>query len=118
MATGRPFPQITFGGRTDRTGHGNNAFMFPGVGLGLWVGRVRRVTDAMFLDPSRALASLVTDEDLAEGSVYPRLTRIRDCAHAVACAVIRRAAGRTTRPVCQSPSRLLNTVLSATAALV
>ena len=57
----------------------------------MWVGRVRRVTDAMFLDAARALASLVTDEDLAEGAVYPRLTRIRDCSHAVACAVIRRA---------------------------
>ena len=91
VATGSPFPPVTFGGRTYRTGQGNNAFIFPGVGLGLWVGRVRRVTDAMFLDAARALASLVTDEDLAEGSVYPRLTRIRDCSHAVACAVIRRA---------------------------
>ena len=91
VATGSPFPPVTFGGRTYRTGQGNNAFIFPGVGLGLWVGRVRRVTDAMFLDAARALVSLVTDEDLAEGSVYPRLARIRDCSHAVACAVIRRA---------------------------
>ena len=91
MATGSPFPPVTFGGRTWSTGQGNNAFIFPGVGLGLWVGRVRRVTDAMFLDAARALASLVTDEDLAESSVYPRLTRIRDCSHAVASAVIRRA---------------------------
>lgn len=91
VATGSPFPPVTFGGRTYRTGQGNNAFIFPGVGLGLWVGRVRRVTDAMFLDAARALASLVTGEDLDEGAVYPRLTRIRDCSHAVACAVIRRA---------------------------
>ena len=69
---------------------GNNALVFPGVGLGLWVGHVRRVTDAMFLDTARALAGQVTEADLASGAIYPPLSRIRDCSHAVACAVIRR----------------------------
>jgi malic enzyme len=91
VATGSPFAPVEYAGRTCRIGQGNNAFIFPGVGLGLWVGRVRRVTDPMFLDAARALARLVTADDLAEGAVYPRLSRIRDCSHAVACAVIRRA---------------------------
>ena len=91
VATGSPFEPVVHGGQTHRIGQGNNAFVFPGVGLGLWVGRVRRVTDAMFLDAARALADLVTAADLAQGAVYPELTRIRDCSHAVACAVIRRA---------------------------
>ncbi|MFN7918175.1 MAG: NAD-dependent malic enzyme [Vicinamibacterales bacterium] len=91
VATGSPFEPVVYGGRTTRIGQGNNAFIFPGVGLGLWVGRVTRVTDAMFLDAARALAGLVSEADLAEGAVYPRLTRIRDCSHAVACAVVRRA---------------------------
>ena len=55
-----------------------------------WAG-VRRVTDAMFLDAAQALAHLVSPADLDQGAVYPELTRIRDCSHAVACAVIRRA---------------------------
>jgi malate dehydrogenase (oxaloacetate-decarboxylating) len=91
VATGSPFAPVEYGGRTSRIGQGNNAFIFPGVGLGLWVGRVRRVTDTMFLDAARALASLVTDGDLDEGAVYPRITRIRECSLTVACAVIRRA---------------------------
>lgn len=91
VATGSPFDCVSYGARTYRIGQGNNAFIFPGVGLGLWVGRVRRVTDGMFLDAARALASMVSEHDLAEGAVYPRLTRIRECSHAVACAVIRRA---------------------------
>jgi hypothetical protein len=45
----------------------------------------------MFLDAARALAHLVSQADLDLGAVYPPLTRIRDCSHAVACAVIRRA---------------------------
>jgi malic enzyme len=91
VATGSPFDPVAYRSRTYRIGQGNNAFVFPGIGLGLWVGRVRRVTDAMFLDAAKALASQVSDEDVASGAVYPGLARIRDCSHAVACAVIRRA---------------------------
>ena len=53
---------------------------------------MRRVTDAMFLDAAQALANLVSQADLDQGAVFPALTRIRECSHAVACAVIRRAA--------------------------
>jgi malic enzyme len=91
VATGSPFDAVVHRGQTHRIGQGNNAFIFPGVGLGLWVGRVRRVTDAMFLDAARVLAQMVSPADLAQGAVYPELMRMRDCSHAVACAVIRRA---------------------------
>ena len=37
------------------------------------------------------LAHMVSPSALDQGAVYPELTRIRDCSHAVACAVIRRA---------------------------
>jgi malic enzyme len=89
VATGSPFAPVTFGGRTCRIGQANNAFIFPGVGLGLWVGRVRRVTDRMFLEAAKALAAEITNEDLAEGAVYPALTRIRTCSRAIASAVVR-----------------------------
>jgi len=91
VATGSPFDPVVHRGRTYRVGQGNNAFVFPGIGLGLWAGRVRRVTDGMFLDVARALADMVGASDLEQGAVYPALTRIRECSHAVACAVIRRA---------------------------
>ncbi len=91
VATGSPFDPVVYRGERHRIGQGNNAFVFPGIGLGLWVGGVRRVTDAMFLDAAQALAHMVSQEDLNRGAVYPELTRIRDCSHAVACAVIRRA---------------------------
>jgi malic enzyme len=91
VATGSPFDPVDYGGRRHRIGQGNNAFIFPGVGLGVWLASARRVSDGMFLDAAKALAGKVTDADLAETAVYPELTRIRDCSHAVACAVVRRA---------------------------
>ncbi len=91
VATGSPFPPVDHDGRRFRIGQCNNAFVFPGVGLGVWVGRVRRVTDEMFLDAAKALAGSVSASDLEHNAVFPELGRIRDISHAVACAVIRRA---------------------------
>lgn len=91
VATGSPFAPVEYGNRRYRIGQGNNAFIFPGVGLGLAVSRARRVTDAMFLAAARALAAQVSDADLEECAVYPTLTRIRECSHAVACATAAQA---------------------------
>jgi malic enzyme len=92
VATGGPFDPVNYGGRTIRTGQCNNSFVFPGVGLGAWVGRCRRVTDSMFLEAAKALAGTIAESDLQSGALYPRLTRIREISQTVACAVIRRAA--------------------------
>jgi len=91
LATGSPFDPVVMNGRRYRIGQGNNAYVFPGVGLGVTVARARRVTDGMFLDGAKALAQMVTQKDLDETAIYPDLTRIRECSHAVACATARRA---------------------------
>ena len=91
VATGSPFPPVEYNRRRYRIGQCNNAFIFPGVGLGVIVGRIRLVTDGMFLDAAKALAEKVTAGDLKQYAVYPEFRRIRECSHAVACAVIKRA---------------------------
>jgi malate dehydrogenase (oxaloacetate-decarboxylating) len=91
LATGSPFDPVTVDGKRHRIGQCNNSFVFPGVGLGLTVSGARRVSNGMFLEAAKALASMVTPEDIAETAVYPQLARIRDCSFAVACATIRRA---------------------------
>ena len=91
VATGSPFPPVEYNGRSYRIGQGNNAFLFPGLGLGITVARARRVTDGMILESAKALANMVTEVDLGQVAVFPELPRIRDCSHAVACAAIRKA---------------------------
>jgi malate dehydrogenase (oxaloacetate-decarboxylating) len=91
VATGSPFDPVTVDGKRHRIGQCNNSFVFPGVGLGLTVSGARRVSNGMFLEAAKALATMVTPEDLAECAVYPQLARIRDCSFAVALATVRRA---------------------------
>ncbi len=91
VATGSPFAPVKYGSETHRIGQCNNAFVFPGIGLGVCVSRARYISDGMFLAAAQALADQVTPEDLKESAVYPQLARIRECSLQVACAVIRRA---------------------------
>lgn len=84
FASGSPFDSVKFANKTHVPGQGNNVYIFPGVGLGAIVSRTRRVTDEMFLAASHSLASQVTDSDLAMGSVYPSLSRIRDVSALIA----------------------------------
>jgi malic enzyme len=98
VATGSPFAPVEVSGRRFRVGQCNNSFVFPGVGLGAWVGGVRRVTDGMFLDAARTLAGMVSAADLEEGALYPVLGRIREISLAIGCAVIRRAIDEGNAP--------------------
>ena len=87
FASGSPFDTVDYQGKTFVPGQGNNAYIFPGVGLGAIAAATRSVTDEMFFVAAKALANQVTDADLALGRIYPSLTRIREVSAYIAAAV-------------------------------
>src|SRR5262245_56363478 len=87
FASGSPFEPVTQGGRTFRPAQGNNAYVFPGIGLGAVACRARTLPDELFLTAARTLAGLVRQSDLDHGSLYPSLKQIRKISLAIAVAV-------------------------------
>jgi len=87
FACGSPFAPVTLNGRTFVPRQGNNSYIFPGVGLGAVAVKTRRVTNEMFLAAARTLAGLVSEQDLAQGSIYPPLSDMRSVSAAIGTAV-------------------------------
>ena len=87
FASGSPFEAVQMGNKTYVPGQGNNAYIFPGVGLGAVASRSSRVTDDMFLAAANILAEQVSEEDLALGRIYPSLSRVREVSALIAAEV-------------------------------
>ncbi len=92
VATGSPFPDVRLpSGDVRAVGQGNNAFIFPGLGLATLLSGARRVSDGMLLAASQALADFTSAERLAKGALYPRITDLREASLRVAVAVLKAA---------------------------
>jgi malate dehydrogenase (oxaloacetate-decarboxylating)(NADP+) len=91
FASGSPFNPVTLNGKLHVPGQGNNAYIFPGVGLGVVASGAKRVTDSMFVTAAKALAALLREEELAEGRIYPSLKRIHEVSLKIAVAVAEEA---------------------------
>ncbi len=87
-ATGSPFPPVVRNGRTCIVGQANNAFVFPGIGLGVIVAGARLVRDADFLVAARTLAGFVDPERLACGALYPPVAELRTVSRSIAIGVV------------------------------
>ncbi|KAM6439593.1 NADP-dependent malic enzyme, mitochondrial isoform 2-T2 [Rhynochetos jubatus] len=89
FASGSPFSKVTLpSGQTFFPGQGNNAYVFPGVALGVIACGVRHISDDIFLITAESIAAEVTEQNLAEGRLYPPLDSIREVSLKIAVKIV------------------------------
>jgi malate dehydrogenase (oxaloacetate-decarboxylating) len=86
VASGSPFPEVTYEGATYAVAQANNALVFPGLTLGALVARAGRMTDGMFRAAAEAIAGLI-DPSEPGGALLPRVDDLRSVSIDVAVAV-------------------------------
>ncbi|KAL0842955.1 hypothetical protein Bca101_016200 [Brassica carinata] len=87
FGSGSPFDPVEYDGKTYVPGQANNCYIFPGLGLGLIMSGAIRVRDDMLLAASEALAAQVTEENFANGLIYPPFSNIREISANIAASV-------------------------------
>jgi malate dehydrogenase (oxaloacetate-decarboxylating) len=87
IGTGSPFAPVTHNGVTHYIGQCNNAFVFPGIGLGAIVVGARTLPDEVFAAAAMALYRFTGHSDAPGASIFPAIASLRDVSSKVAVAV-------------------------------
>jgi len=87
VATGSPFPPVEIGGVSRAIAQANNAYVFPGIGLGAIVSEARILPDTAFLVAARRLAALSMVTGDPDG-LFPPIAELRMVAREIAIAVV------------------------------
>ena len=91
IGTGSPFPPIQRNGKTFRVDQTNNAYVYPGIGLGAIVTKARRISDGMFLAAAHAIAERSPAKRDPQANLLAPLVELRELSFQVALAVARAA---------------------------
>ncbi|HEY5048555.1 MAG TPA: NAD-dependent malic enzyme [Rhizomicrobium sp.] len=91
VGTGSPFASVSWNGRSVPIDQINNAYIFPGLGLGVLASGAKRVSDGMFMAAARALGSLSPATTGLSERLLPPVGALRNVSAAVGMAVARQA---------------------------
>ena len=112
VATGSPFPDVHYQGRTIRIAQCNNVYIFPAMGLALLATQARRVTDRMFLAAARSLAAQSPAIADPSAPLLPALTSLRQAEIEIAFTAAEQAQRDGLAPQ-TTPEALRNAITSA-----
>jgi malate dehydrogenase (oxaloacetate-decarboxylating) len=91
IGTGSPFPPVPRHGREARVDQTNNAYVYPGIGLGAIAVQARAISDDMFLAAARTVAELSPARRDPQANLLPPLVELRQISFDVALAVASQA---------------------------
>jgi malate dehydrogenase (oxaloacetate-decarboxylating) len=87
IGTGNPCATMDALERSTGISQCNNAFIFPGIALGVLVSGANEITQDFFIVAAKAVSDMITDDLLRDGRIMPPLESMRSVAKAVALAV-------------------------------
>jgi malate dehydrogenase (oxaloacetate-decarboxylating)(NADP+) len=93
FASGSPFPEFEYKGKTMYPGQGNNMYVFPGIGLAAILCKAVNVTQDMIYASGEYLSHALSPEEIEHKLLYPDVSRIREVSVVVTRGVIRAAQG-------------------------
>ncbi|CAF1091184.1 unnamed protein product, partial [Adineta steineri] len=106
FASGSPFPNVEYNGKTYIPGQGNNSYIFPGVGLAIVTCGIRHIPDELFYLAAKTLSQQVTNDDLQVGLVYPPIEKIRDVSRKIAVVLAEYAYEKNIASLYPKPNHL------------
>lgn len=102
IGTGSPFPNVMKEGKSCRIDQTNNAYIFPGMGLGVIASGATRVSDHMFMIAAKVIAEHSPSCQNRQANLLPSLSHIRSLSYNVAFAVAQEAVNTGLAPACSS----------------
>jgi len=87
VGTGSPFAPVIWGGKSFTAAQTNNAYVFPGMGLGVLAAKATRVSDGMFAAAAKALAEMSPAMRDSGANLLPPVSELRSVAVTIAKAV-------------------------------
>jgi malate dehydrogenase (oxaloacetate-decarboxylating) len=86
IATGSPFANVEYNGVSYEIGQSNNAFVFPGLGLGAIVAKAEVISKGMFAAAAYAVARM-SDTSTPGASLLPSIEKLHEVSKYVAIEV-------------------------------
>lgn len=86
IATGSPFANVEYNGVSYEIGQSNNAFVFPGLGLGAIVAKAEKISKGMFAAAAYAVARM-SDTSTPGASLLPPIEKLHEVSKYVAIEV-------------------------------
>jgi malate dehydrogenase (oxaloacetate-decarboxylating) len=91
IATGSPFPKVSFQKKIYPIAQCNNVYIFPGVGLGVIASGISKITDSLFLAASKALAGCSPMRCDLAAPLFPLFEELKEVSLKIAFSVYKEA---------------------------